>query len=142
MFIFTCFLFVHSKSSKIPLDAICGISSSTNCKCLSYIGTAGNLADESYVNFRKLPTSHFTYNISGYKSNYPATNLFDDDSRTYWFSDKPSTDKFHNSLDISLPDNYIVFDDVALDNYISSRALCPVSGGIILLHKSDIFITE
>ena len=62
----------------------------------------GNYANAEYVNSHKISTDSFTYtNNGGSKNNYPITNLFDANEKSFWVSDTENTKEFLNTITVS-----------------------------------------
>ncbi|KAK8842112.1 hypothetical protein M9Y10_026339 [Tritrichomonas musculus] len=65
-------------------------------------GITGNYEFDQYVQSRTIPATYFTaFSVGGAKDNYPLSNLFDDNANTFWSSQLPNTDTFHNTLYIN-----------------------------------------
>ena len=70
---------------------------------------AGNFANKEYFNSHKISTDKFTYESTPSKSDKPLKNAFDtSDKGTYWVTQYPNNDTFHNSITVTFSNLYYI----------------------------------
>ncbi|KAK8837679.1 hypothetical protein M9Y10_036214 [Tritrichomonas musculus] len=94
--LFTIILSTRLLFSKNDLQNLKG--DEKNFKALSFEGVKGNYVNSNFVNLHKVPASEFSYTASGSLDNFPISNAFDDDQKTFWVSKNENNENFQNYI--------------------------------------------